>query len=95
MCEAKAMKQWFVMVVGYDIGGPESGPIWRSSEEYFKAKSLDKAKERAEKIFEKYGNETEGYSVHEATHEDITKIIDAQKWMALEGKYDPEELPFN
>lgn len=86
------MKQWFVMIVGYDCGGPESGPIWRSSEEYFKATSLEKAQARAVRIFEKYGDGTEGYSVRKATEADMPKIVDSLKFMAIP---DPECVPFN
>ena len=89
------VKQWFTMIVGWDVGGPESGPIWRSTEEYFKARSLEKAKERAERMMDKYGNGSEGYSVHEATYEELTRVEEAQRWWIIEGKYDPEELPFN
>ena len=90
----KIGKQWFVMLIGYDCGGPESGPIFRCSEEYFKAKSLEKAKERAEKILDKYGDgQCEGYSVYAATEKDMLKINEAQKFMAIPC---PEcDLPFN
>lgn len=88
------MKSWFVMLIGIDIGGPESGPIIRCEKEFFKAKSEDRAKERAKKFWDTfYYPEAGGYTIHKAEEDEMPEIEQYLKWNNPEYQV-TEELPF-
>lgn len=88
------MKSWFVMLIGIDIGGPESGPIIRCEKEFFKAKSEDRAKERAKKFWDTfYYPGAEGYTVHKADMDEIPEIEEDQM-IRREYSNCEEPLPF-
>lgn len=60
--------QVYLITYGYDIGGPEDGPIFRKGEDIFYADSVEDAEKRwgAE-----YGDGTEGYWARLATPEEV------------------------
>lgn len=85
------MKTWYMMTVGYDIGGPESGPIIRCDREIFKAKSKDKARQRADKIYAEHYEGSEGYGLSTPTPEEVAEFMaECKEWALM-----MQDVPFN
>ena len=85
------MKQWYMMLVGIDNGGPESGPIISVDKICLKARNEQHARHRAERIFiEQYNRHAEGYSIHLAEKSELDEIIEQNRLLAKEMKH----LPF-
>lgn len=79
------MKQWYKMITGEDVGDAESGPIINTWTVYFKAKTMQKAKERAYKLY--IYSTGDGYTVEKATEEDTPEILEQAKWMQLDPPF--------
>ena len=87
-------KQWYMICIGYDIGDAESGPIFRTEYDAVKARSLAKAKQRAEALVRKtYTEGCEGYSVYPAKESDmemIARMMGQSAEMSLWDRFAPE-----
>lgn len=94
------MKQWYMIFVGVDCGGPESGPIFHCDKHCIKAKSLEKAEQRADRLVkENYPDGCEGYTVHLADEQELKDIAEQMKWTAIDMKYireygELQDVPF-